>query len=361
MDTNLGRYSKTGHIKQAGRDCLMDYSFYLKTNSPDFDKLKTYGFYQDGEFYIFQRDLSEADLYALIKISVDRIEVRVIDRAFGDDYIPFNVKDSRCAAKFEVEALLEDILSKCFLPTLIVPALTRYMEEKYGTAHEEPWDYLPGYYTFKAPNSGKWYAIIMHLPGNRIGLCGETMVDIINVKIRAERIEGLVDHEHYFPSYHMSKKNWITVLLNEETDMDVLKTLIDDSFQMVEKPRKAKGNWLVPANPKYYDIERAIAESPDSFLWKQSNSIKSGDIVFLYVAAPVSAIRYKCEVLKTDIPYDYADGNLRMSHVMELKLLEEYRNRPIHFKTLQKFGVRAVRGPRSVPAALLREIEKHGK
>ena len=52
---------------------------------------------------------------------------------------------------------------------------------------------------------------------------------------------------------------------------------------------------------KYYDIINAFNKT-DTIIWKQSNNIWAGDIVYLDVAAPISAILYKCEVLETDIP-----------------------------------------------------------
>lgn len=338
----------------------MDYSFYLKTNRPDYEKLRVYGFHQEENIYAFRKDLSEPDLYALFSITDEHIDVRVIDKVYEDDYLPFCVKDHPSSVRAEVKMLLEQIVSECFICTNPLTHIMEHMESTYGTKHEEPWDYLPGYYTFKAPNSGKWYAIIMHLPQNRIGLEGEQTIDIINVKIRMDKIDALIDHIHYFPSYHMNKKSWITILLDKDTDLEALKALIEDSFQMVEKPKKAQRQWLIPANPKYYDIDKAISESPDCFIWKQSNSIKPGDIVYLYIAAPVSGIVYQCEVLRTDIPYNYADENVRMAAVMELKMLRKY-DVPISFAVLKKHGVNAVRGPRGIPASLLKEIENYGK
>ena len=204
----------------------MDYSHYLKTNIPDFDRLKDYGFQSVGNAYVFQKDLSEAGLYALIRINLDSIDVRVIDKAFEDDYLPFSVKDNQCAAKAEVEALLSDIAASCFTSVDAVSDIMTYMEKTYGVKHEEPWERLPGYYTFKTPNSRKWCAIIMHLPQSRLGLEGGNMIDIICVKIASDQIEGLVDNRHYFPAYHMSKKNWITVLLDKDTDMEDRKSVV---------------------------------------------------------------------------------------------------------------------------------------
>ncbi|MBR0134350.1 EVE domain-containing protein [Candidatus Saccharibacteria bacterium] len=68
-------------------------------------------------------------------------------------------------------------------------------------------------------------------------------------------------------------------------------------------------NWLVPANPKYFDIEHAF-DGVEEIQWKQGRSIKDGDIVYIYAAKPVQAILYKCRVLKTWTPYHYRKDKL---------------------------------------------------
>lgn len=215
----------------------MDYGYYLKTYAPDFDKLLKYGFCREGDAHVLIKDLSESGLYARIAIDGTHIDVRVIDRAFDDDFLPFSVKNGSSPVKSEVERLIEDVVAACFASIDVTENLVAYLEETYGTKHEEPWEDSPGYYTFKAPNSQKWYAIIMHLSGKRIGLQTENAVDIINVKVAPDKIPALIDNKHCFCAYHMNKKNWITVLLDKDTDVPALKALIDESFRLVEKPR----------------------------------------------------------------------------------------------------------------------------
>lgn len=85
----------------------------------------------------------------------------------------------------------------------------------------------------------------------------------------------------------------------------------------------------------------------DEIDWKQGKGIKTGDTVFLYVAAPVSAILYKCRVTKTDIPFRFDNGEVHMNHIMRIKLLKRYAADRFTFDVLRKeYGIFAVRGPR---------------
>ncbi len=137
---------------------------------------------------------------------------------------------------------------------------------------------------------------------------------------------------------------------------------LDEGCEVAKvKPQKTKRyeptSWLVPANPRYYDIQEAFSKS-DTILWKQSNSVIIGDIIYLYLAAPYSCILYKCVAVEVDIPYEYDDGNVSMHKVMKIKLLHTYNRGTFGLNTLKEHGISSVRGPRSVPYGLRYKLEK---
>lgn len=136
---------------------------------------------------------------------------------------------------------------------------------------------------------------------------------------------------------------------------NILQKIADNCF---EKP-SAKKDWLVPANPKYFDVFKAF-EKNDTITWKQVANIAKGDIVYLYYGSPYSKIIFKCEVLENNIPYEYEDKNLSMQKVMKIKALRKY-NDEFTFKKLQKCGVKSIRSQRSVPEKLKIELEKMEK
>ena len=79
--------------------------------------------------------------------------------------------------------------------------------------------------------------------------------------------------------------------------------------------------------------------------------------VFLYVAAPISAILYKCRVTKTDIPFRYNDGKVQMKALMKIKLQKRYPRDRFTFDVLRsEYGIYAVRGPRGIPESLSRAL-----
>ena len=161
----------------------------------------------------------------------------------------------------------------------------------------------------------------------------------------------------------MNKMHWITVLLDGTVAEEKIFELIDMSFlatasaKKKEKVRPPK-EWIIPSNPKYYDIIHAF-DNTDVIDWKQGAGIKKGDMIFMYVGAPVSAILYKCKVTETNIPYQYQDKNLTITALMKIKLLRRYDPSQFTFDVLKsEYGIYAVRGPRGIPNSLSEALEK---
>ena len=124
-----------------------------------------------------------------------------------------------------------------------------------------------------------------------------------------------------------------------------------ESKKKKEKVRPPK-EWIIPSNPKYYDIIHAFDDT-DTIDWKQGAGIKKGDTVFMYVGAPVSAVLYKCKVTETNIPWQYQDENLTIKALMKIQLLKRYNSTQFTFEVLKsEHGIFAVRGPRGVPNSL---------
>ncbi len=239
-----------------------------------------------------------------------------------------------------------------------------YAKKVYKTVPDAPFRTAPTYLVLRHADTRKWYALFMDVPREKLGLSGDGYADILNVKCDPIMSGFLRMGRGILPAYHMNRDSWLTILLDGTVPAKDIFPLLDMSYELTREKRKRSGaalrntNWIIPANPKYYDIEAAVNENAEhTFLWKQSNHIAVGDTVYLYIAAPVSAIRYQCKAIEVDIPYQYADENVSMSHVMRLQLFKAYDAKPIGRELLKAHGVNAVRGPRSMPDSLIHEIE----
>ncbi|MCR4556905.1 MAG: MmcQ/YjbR family DNA-binding protein [Saccharofermentans sp.] len=236
--------------------------------------------------------------------------------------------------------------------------LNGYIQDQYGVTPEFPWPKYNSHAVYRHNGNKKWFALIMDVGRDKLGLPGSSPISVINLKIDDIILHDIVIKETgIMPAYHMNKQHWITVLLDGTVPEDKVKDLLAISYNATAPKRRKKAirdpkEWIIPANPKFYDVEAAFAEN-DIITWKQGAGILQGDTVFMYVAAPVSAILYKCRVLETDIPYDYQDKNLTITALMKIELLKCYDRDAFTFSVLgDEYGIYAIRGPRGVPFSL---------
>ena len=233
-----------------------------------------------------------------------------------------------------------------------------YIKKKYDADPEYLWHRYPGYAVFRHSDNDKWFCIIMDVSARKLGLPEQELKDIINVKLSDPILTGyLIQQKGYFRGYHIARGNWVSILLDGTVPMDEICRWLDESYiNTASKAKKQKlrppKEWIIPANPKYYDVQAAFKMSKE-IDWKQGKGIKTGDTVFMYVAAPVSAVLYKCKVTETDIPYYFDDGNVHMKSLMKIRLLKEYEPDRFTFERLGRdYGIYAVRGPRGIPDSL---------
>ena len=240
--------------------------------------------------------------------------------------------------------------------------IIEFVKEKYISEPEYLWNRFPEYAVFRHSDNKKWFGIIMNVRKRKLGLDSDEVVNILNVKLSDPLlVDMLIRQPGYLRGYHISRGNWVSIILDGSVPFDDICNWLNESFittaskQKKQKVRPPK-EWIVPANPKYYDIKQAF-EDADEIDWKQGAGIKKGDTVFMYVAAPVSAILYKCIVTETDIPFRYDDGNVKIKSLMKIRLQKEYEPDRFTFSILNEYGIYAVRGPRGVPHSLSEALE----
>lgn len=233
-----------------------------------------------------------------------------------------------------------------------------YIRKSYECDIEYPWMRYPEYGVFRHKDNQKWYALMMDVPRSKLGLSGNDVVDVLNLKL-ADFLtrDFLIQRDGFFPGYHISRGNWITVLLDGTVELEEICHLIDVSYKVTASAKTKKAirppkEWIIPSNPKYYDSVHAFDDT-DEINWKQGAGIKTGDIIFMYVGLPVSAILYKCVVTKTDIPWHFQKDKLTIMMLMSIRLMKRYDPKKFTFEVLKdEYGIYAVRGPRGIPQKL---------
>ena len=110
------------------------------------------------------------------------------------------------------------------------------MLEIYGGKIDFPWEKYEGYGVFRNQKNNKWYALIINI--NQMKLNKELPpkeIEVINVKLNTHNVEKLLMRKGFYPAYHMNKKNWVTIVLDETVDDGLLLELIGESHILSEK------------------------------------------------------------------------------------------------------------------------------
>lgn len=380
---------------------------YFLRKIPDLEKLKAYGFRQEADGSLkYEKLLREETFRAELAVDpAGAVRGQLIDLEFGDEFYQIHSDNQRGAFVAEIceeyGELLEEIAEAGFIPQPFILAqsnrIARRVLAEFGEKPVFPFKKNEGAGVFENPDNGKWYGLIMEVDRNKLKKpetlsggkargssqnTGSTedmpkhMTEAMNVKVRPETVPELTKREGIYECYHMNKKHWVTVVLEDEVpDEDIMSLLRESRSFTLGKRRTASGRrkgggeqpagksegsrkWLMPANVNRFDVPGALAKDP-VILWKHGTRVKPGDLVYLYFSAPVSAIRYRFRVLESDIEYHFSEErmNERGEKAMRMELLQEFVP-PFSISEMRKFGVGPVRGPRFMPEELERQLMK---
>lgn len=339
-----------------------------------FSALRDFGFQECDSLFVYRQSLMEGDFEALIQVDPSgTVKGQVLDLETGEDYQAFRVARPLGAYARKVleeySQLLLSITTACTSKRLFhtgqANRLAAWIQKEFADSYDHPFAKYPAFISYRHPANQKWYALLMRVERKKLDLQGETwsdlekeeLVEIINLKVDTADMAKWLKIDGIYPSYHMNKKMWISVVLDEKVSDDCLFELLASSRKLVAPKGSysslAPNYWLVPANPKVFDVDAAFAENP-LLEWTQKSSIQTGDIVCLYMTAPIRAIRYLCLVKQDHVIA--SDGSDKQS--MYLQCLQKFEDDVFSFERMKELGVKAVRSTRRMTDELKEAIEK---
>ena len=115
--------------------------------------------------------------------------------------------------------------------------LFAHIADTYSVAPDYPFeeDFVTA--VFRHTGNRKWFAIAMSIPRGKLGLAGEGLIDVVNLKVSPEMIPSLVREAGVFPAYHMNKSHWVTVALDGTASDEMAAFLTGVSFDLTQKKK----------------------------------------------------------------------------------------------------------------------------
>ena len=112
-----------------------------------------------------------------------------------------------------------------------------FVNKKYGVHGDSPWEKYPDFVVLRHADNQKWFGLVMNIPKNKLGLNGDDMVDVINLKKDDVVIGGFIKQYGILRAYHMNKASWISVLLDGTVPLKDIEFLINVSYELTKKKK----------------------------------------------------------------------------------------------------------------------------
>ena len=206
------------------------------------DRLIDYGFTSKGDRLIYARELADDGMEIVVEYD-GAINGRIIDLSLNDEYTAFRVAGTTgysAQIRQKYIELLVDIRSHCckkqYFRTPQAQRISDYIFETYGSAPEFLWPSIPSYAAFRQPGKKKWYAVMGSVPLNKVDreAKSEQPVEVINVKVDQERIKDYLAQMGIYEAFHMNKKCWVSIILNDALPDNAIHRMIDDSTRSIQ-------------------------------------------------------------------------------------------------------------------------------
>lgn len=211
----------------------------FKKSVIDVNKLIEYGFIKDNDCYSYKTIICNGQFEIIVIYKSNKIIGKIIDVETNDEYTNYRTEMSGefvSNVREEYKKVLTDIRDKCSINRLFISnqanRISKYIKDTYSDDPEFLWDDSPDCGVFRNKNTKKWYGIIMNINYSKLdNKPGE--VEVINVKLNENEILNLIELDGFYKAYHMNKKSWISIVLDDTLDDEVIFSLIDESYELV--------------------------------------------------------------------------------------------------------------------------------
>jgi len=217
----------------------------FKKSTIIYDKLLPYGFKKIDKGYTISKNILNDTFRIDIEISDSGIVTgKIYDLSFQDEYINYRIENQTGEfvnkIRDEFIKMLVEIRENCTIISYFIMdqtnRITNLISERYKNKPEFIWEKFPGYGIFRNPHNGKWYGLIMNINKNKIDQQDKENkeVEVLNVKLEEDEISNLLNRKGFYKAYHMNKKNWITILLDDTIKDEEIMNYIDKSYEFTE-------------------------------------------------------------------------------------------------------------------------------
>lgn len=207
---------------------------------PNTDKLLSYGFEQKESCLVYETQIMDNDFVLKVFISKSGdVDTELIESETNEPYCLYKTNASGSyvgEVRNEIEKILKSISDNCYeqdvFKTEQSKQIIKYVRDTYGDELEFLWSKFPDNAVWRRKDSNKWYAAILTVAKSKLGLPSDEIAEIIDLRFPKDEITQIVDNKHYFPGWHMNKKSWYTIVLDNSVPSEEICSKIDESYKL---------------------------------------------------------------------------------------------------------------------------------
>lgn len=216
---------------------------YLQNATLKKDSLEPFGFVFDGDHYLLSRDILDGEFR--LSVSIDKhgeMETGLTEVETQEPYALYKVESAHGeyvgSIRDAIKAVIIEVRNACYTQGYhtsdIFYFLRDYCKNTYGEELEFLWD--DENCILRRKDNQKWYAVIMLISLRKLGIEDDNKKSVLVLRGNPDEI----DMVRLFPGYHLNKKSWVSIVLDERTDTSFLVQHIEASRDIALTKGKPK-------------------------------------------------------------------------------------------------------------------------
>lgn len=208
----------------------------------NYKKLIEYGFTKNKNIYKYSCKLVDNKFRLDIAIEENIIKTKLCELETKEIYtlhLTNALGDFVGKIRDEYNRKLDEITSVCFDNNIFKSAQTYeiidYIKSKYNDDLEYLWEKFPDNAIARRKDNSKWYLAILTVSKEKLNFKSKEKVEVLDLRVKIDDIPELIQQKHIFPGYHMNKKHWISIILDNSINSKKIYEMIDKSYILAEK------------------------------------------------------------------------------------------------------------------------------
>lgn len=205
------------------------------------DKAQAYGFKKMDGIFEYQCSVLSGSFFLKMWIKAQEVSFKVYDQDTGDEYIQIHLEQLQGNFVGQVREACQETLAairqSCFeVEDFLYPQTKRlmnYISQRYQGRIEYLWERSPDSGAIRHRDTLKWYGVFMTIDWKKLDVGKSGNIEVLNVK--TNQAADLTHEKGIYPAFHMNKKYWVSIPLDNTLADEELFSLVDRSWQLTKK------------------------------------------------------------------------------------------------------------------------------